>query len=184
MLCLVEKVSIAKVNTTIFSKSKCITTYFMRKKSTIVLYHEISQTDTFSWSSQDLYATSAARIILDAAPDAPSQPLFNDLNWLNIFERIQYSKGILMYKILNGLSPTYLHNLFTPQSSSTYHSRSVSNRNLCIPRHSTESFKRTLQYSGAKLWNSLPLNIRASKSIISFKRNFQKFIISKRNRFR
>ena len=33
----------------------------------------------------------AARIILDAAPDAPSQPLFNDLNWLNIFERIQYN---------------------------------------------------------------------------------------------
>ena len=113
----------------------------------------------------------AARIILDAAPDAPSQPLFNDLNWLNIFERIQYNKGILMYKILNGLSPTY-------------YSRSVSNRNLCIPRHSTESFKRTVQYSGAKLWNSLPLNIRTSKTIISFKRNFQNFIISNRNRLR
>ena len=114
----------------------------------------------------------AARIILGAAPDASSKPLFNDLNWLNIFERIQYNKGILMYKILNGLSPTYLHHLFSPQSSSTYHSRSVSNRNLCIPRHSTESFKRTLQYSGAKLWNSLPLNVRTSKSIISFKSNF------------
>ena len=31
----------------------------------------------------------AARIILDAAPDAPSQPLFTELNWLNIYERIE-----------------------------------------------------------------------------------------------
>ena len=93
----------------------------------------------------------AAPIIMDAASDASSQPLFNDLNWLNMFDRIQYNKGILMSKILNGLSPTYLHNLFSPQSSSNNHSWSVSNRNLCIPMHSTESFKRTLQYSGAKL---------------------------------
>ena len=33
----------------------------------------------------------AVRIILDAAPDVPSQSLFNELNWLNIYERIEYS---------------------------------------------------------------------------------------------
>ena len=39
----------------------------------------------------------AARIILDAAPDAPSQPLFTELNWLNIYERITKEFACLKY---------------------------------------------------------------------------------------
>ena len=84
----------------------------------------------------------AARIILDAAPDVPSQLLFNDLNWLNIYERIEYNEGILMFKILHGLAPSYLRNLVTFQTSNNYQFRSISNGNLCLPRHATESFKR------------------------------------------
>ena len=122
----------------------------------------------------------AARIILDAAPDAPSQPLFNQLNWLNIYERIEYNKGILMFKILHGLAPSYLRNLFTFQSSNNYQFRSISNGNLCIPRHATESFKRSLQYSGATLWNCLPVTVKTSKTIVSFKRHLQNYILSKR----
>ena len=41
-----------------------------------------------------------------------------------------------------------------------YQFRSISNGNLCIPRHATESFKRSLQYSGATLWNCLPVTVR------------------------
>ena len=122
----------------------------------------------------------AARIILDAAPDAPSQPLFTELNWLNIYERLEYNKGILMFKILHGLAPPYLRNLFTFQSSNNYLFRSISNGNLCIPRHATESFKRSLQYSGATLWNCLPVTVRTSKTTISFKRHLQNYILSKR----
>ena len=99
----------------------------------------------------------AARIILDAAPDGPSQPLCRELNSLNIFERTEYNKGIFMYKILHGMSPSYLFNLFTLQSSNNYHFRSIANQNMCVPRHTTESFKRSLQYSGTTLWNCLPL---------------------------
>ena len=69
----------------------------------------------------------AARIILDASPYAPSQPLFTELNWLNIYERIEYNKGILMFKILHGSAPSYLRNLFTFQSSNNYQFRSISN---------------------------------------------------------
>ena len=39
----------------------------------------------------------AARIILDAPPDAPSKPLFVKLNWLNVFERCTlYNYRLLM----------------------------------------------------------------------------------------
>ena len=69
----------------------------------------------------------AARIILDAAPDVPSQLLFNELNWLNIYERIEYNEGIPMFKILHGLVPSYLRNLVTFQTSNNYQFRSISN---------------------------------------------------------
>ena len=50
----------------------------------------------------------AARIILDAPPDSQSQPLFQKLGWLTIFERIQYNKGVLLYKTVNGMCPDYM----------------------------------------------------------------------------
>ena len=43
-----------------------------------------------------------------------------------------------MFKILHGLAPSYLRNLFTFQSSNNYQFLSISNGNLCIPRHATE----------------------------------------------
>jgi len=39
-----------------------------------------------------------------------------------------------------------------------------------IPR--TESFKGSLSYRGAKLWNSVPLNVKSTKSKAIFKKNF------------
>ena len=122
----------------------------------------------------------AARIVHDAAPDAPSLPLFNELNWFNIYERIEYNKGILMFKILHRLASPYLRNLFTFQTSNNFKFRSISNGNLCIPRHATESFKRSLQYSGATLWNSLRVDVRISNTIFLFRCNLQNSILSKR----
>ena len=123
----------------------------------------------------------AARIILDAAPDVPSQLLFNELNWLNIYERIEYNKGILMFKILHGLVPSYLRNLVTFQTSNNYQFRSISNGNLCLPRHATYGIIQAhFQYSGATLWNCLPVTVRTSKTIISFRLHLQNFILSKR----
>ena len=40
--------------------------------------------------------------------DSPSQPLFEKLDWLNIYERIEYSKGVLLFKSVHGLCPSYI----------------------------------------------------------------------------
>ena len=36
----------------------------------------------------------AARIILDVPIDSPSLPLFNELGWLNVFERMEFNKAV------------------------------------------------------------------------------------------
>ena len=122
----------------------------------------------------------AARIILDAPYDAPTMPLFNQLGWLTLYELISLHKYVLLYRTFHGLSPQYLVDLFSFQSSNFYSLRSVSNGNLCIPSHKTNLFKNSFQYSGVHLWNSLPLNIRMSPSVSSFKYHIKNFIISKR----
>ena len=85
----------------------------------------------------------AARIILDAVPDAPSKPLFDELNWLNIFEKINYQKSILLYKIKHEPSPSYLHQLFSTTYSTSRVLRSNTQDNFNIPRPNTEKFKHS-----------------------------------------
>ena len=122
----------------------------------------------------------AARVILDAPPDSPSLPLFNELGWLNVFERVELNKGVLLYKIVNGMCPDYLPEMFTFQTSESYGLRSSTQQKLCIPKHKNELFKRSLQYSGAIIWNDIPLQIRTASTLQTFKSNLFRHIVSKR----
>ena len=144
----------------------------------IVVWSNTSKTNLLRIHKLQKYA---ARIILDAAPDAPSKPLFDELNWLNIFEKINYQKSILLYKIKHEPSPSYLHQLFPTTYSTSRVLRSKTQDNLNIPRPNTEKFKHSFQYSGARLWNDLPANIRNSNSLYSFKNSMLKHIKSKRD---
>ena len=66
---------------------------------------------------------------------------------------------------------TYLINLFQMRSASddTITSlRSVTNKNFLIPKPKLNLFKNSLSYSGAIIWNSIPLEIKTSKSLDSF----------------
>ena len=75
----------------------------------------------------------AARIILDAQPDAPSQQLFDELNWLNILKKkIDYQKSLILYKITHEPSTSYLHNLFPVPNSSSHLLRSNTYNNFDI----------------------------------------------------
>ena len=69
----------------------------------------------------------------------------------------------MMLKSLNGLAPVYLHDLYSEQL--TDYDLRDSFRKLNLPKPRTEYLKRSFDYSGALLWNSLPENIRATRSI-------------------
>ena len=87
----------------------------------------------------------------------------------------------LFYKSTHELSPFYICDLFKFHSSQICNVRSVSNNNMLIKRHNSNIFEKSLQYVGPRLWNSLPVTIRNSPSLPSFKTGISKFIISKRN---
>ena len=74
----------------------------------------------------------------------------------------------MMFKSLNGLAPVYLQDLFSERH--TDYDMRDSLRKLNLPKPRTDYLKRSFGYSGALLWNSLPENIRAIRSIGQFKK--------------
>ena len=77
-------------------------------------------------------------------------------------------------KIANNTAPIYLTDLFQMRgndghlNNSQLNIRSTSNKNFLIPKPKISLFKNSLSYSGALVWNSVPLWIKISSTIESF----------------
>ena len=78
-----------------------------------------------------------------------------------------------MYKSLNILAPSYLTNKFT--CSHDIHNldlRSVTNKNLYVPKPNLEIYRKSLAYSGPKNWNTRPASVRNAPNLQSFKQRY------------
>ena len=64
----------------------------------------------------------------------PSENMFKELQWLPFPKRVQYHICIIMYKALNGQTPTYISSMFTRCL------RSVDNDELHVPFPRTTYF--------------------------------------------
>ena len=115
----------------------------------------------------------AARLILDEDFNTPSNVLFKALGWLRFDDRVNYRKAVMMYKALHDLSPTYISNKFThTHSIHQINLRSLTDTTLYIPQPKLEIFRKSLAYSGPKIWNTLPEFVRDAPSLDSFKHRY------------
>ena len=115
----------------------------------------------------------AARVITRWSYDTSASILLNRLNWDNLSTWRKKLKATLMFKIIKGLSPEYLQDLFSIRS--TKYNLRDSEIKLNLPKPRTNYCKRALGYSGALLWNCLPVHLRKSDSLRYFKRELGKF---------
>ena len=117
---------------------------------------------------------SAARLVLRKRKFDPiSIDLRECLHWLPIRQRIQYKLGLLVYKCLHGLAPSYLSDMLTLVSADPYSCRlrSAAHGDLTVPWTRTVRLgPRSLAVSGPKFWNSLALELKHPNiSLASFK---------------
>ena len=68
--------------------------------------------------------------------------MLSTLNWLNIRQRLMLHKCVLMYKIVNNITPIYLSNLATSLSHS-HNTRGKSNNNLTRSHEHVKSLHNT-----------------------------------------
>ena len=117
----------------------------------------------------------AVRVITKSPYDASANPLLDSLHLDNLTCSLRRKtiKAKIMFKILKGDAPAYLQNLFSARGTG-YDLRN-SEIKLNLPKPRTNYLKRSLCYSGALLWNSLPQNIRRLSSLTLFNNSLNQY---------
>ena len=121
---------------------------------------------------------AAARLCLKIPRRAnvSSMSLLYQLHWLPVEFRIHFKLLLLTFKCLNGLAPGYLSSFLVrrlpPRSL-----RSLDDHLLEIPRSTSVSFgDRAFPIAAPRLWNNLPLYLRCSSSLLSFKSGLKTYL--------
>ena len=84
----------------------------------------------------------------------------------------------MVYKSLNGLTPSYLCSKFIQWSDmiTSYNLRTILKISLQFPCHVLiYYYKKSFSYRGAILWNSLPSAVSQATSLTNFRRLLIKF---------
>ena len=96
------------------------------------------------------------------------------VNSFSIHERNIQSLAIEIYKFLNGLSPSFLNNVFHKSISNSYDLRNhkeLYSRNPKTVRYGNE----TVSYMTSKIWSKVPETMKMCSSLESFKSKIRKW---------
>ena len=108
------------------------------------------------------------RIILRCNRYTPISLMLEILNWQSIHHRLYYFTMIFLYKILQGLLPSYLRSFVTfNHEIHEYNTRS--RNNLHIERTNSKKAMNSIFFKGIKQYNSLPKNIKDAATLKKFK---------------
>ena len=105
-------------------------------------------------------------------------PILKKLHWLPIDLRIHFKVLVFCYRSINNIAPGYLCDLvslYTP-------SRALRSSDKClldVPATKTKYSNRSFSAMAPVLWNSLPLSLRQSNSLLVFKRDLKTHLFMK-----
>ena len=104
-------------------------------------------------------------------------PVLRELRWLPVTSFLKYTLGVLTFKRVKGLAPSYLCHRF--KTRACVHDRNARYKNnLNIPAYKSASGQRTFLYRAVSFWNSLPHEIRECDNLPIFKRHLKEFLSS------
>lgn len=121
----------------------------------------------------------AIRFIFDIRGVASISLYYIELDWLTPFYQRQFFLGKLIYYLLNHHPSHYLAGRFRFISESFERPRRGSALDLFVNFAKTNLGACTFAVSGAKMWNSIPDEIRRSSSIRLFEARLKTFLLQK-----
>ena len=119
---------------------------------------------------------AAARIIFSARKSDHITPLFRELHWLRVPQRIQFQLCVLTYQCLHGMGPTYLAEMFrlVADVESRRRLRSADTSTLLVPTTRRPTLgDRAFPVAAARAWNALPSDIRDVDTLTLFRRRLK-----------
>ncbi|XP_034041739.1 uncharacterized protein LOC117524118, partial [Thalassophryne amazonica] len=132
-----------------------------------------------SLKSLQLIQNAAPRVLTGTRRREHISPILASLHWLPVNSRIEFKILLLTYKVLNNQVPSYLRDLVVP-----YHP----NRALCsqtagllvVPRVCKSRMGgRAFSFQAPLLWNQLPIQIRETDTLSTFKIRLKTFLFAK-----
>ena len=108
------------------------------------------------------------------------RPLFSQLRVLDIFSINSFSVATFMYSYHHYLLPNSFRDLFLSNNQvHQYETRLASHYRPHFCRTNIKQF--SIRYRGPKIWNSLPISLISSPSIIVFLKKLKDYLIDSRS---
>jgi hypothetical protein len=105
-----------------------------------------------------------------------SNPLFTNLNILNIYNINKLQIAIYMYKAINNRLPA--SDIFCFRQNSTVHSHATRHKDKLHKEYARTKLRQdTVRFQGPELWNSLSTELKNFSPISRFKRELKIFLV-------
>ena len=104
--------------------------------------------------------------------------IINKLEWLKIDEKCQYDLCITVFKSLRHYLPEWLFSL--PTVSQVRRTCTRQSSQIFVRRTATDKGKKAFIVTGAMLWNDLPLDIKSTNCLLTFKNKLKCHLLKKR----
>ena len=112
------------------------------------------------------------RIIANQPPLSHTEPLFSELKLLKVSDIYKYSLAVYMFRNIDLFATQLRPNIYSTRSGVSYDPQGG---DLTLTRN------QSIKYQAPLLWNLIPLDIKNSQTVHSFKRKFKKQLISNYN---
>ena len=123
--------------------------------------------DKFELEALQIMQNKAARLVTHAPQRTRRKEIFNQLEWLTVYQLVFYHSALSTFRIRGNQEPEYLSSIL---------SRDNRAERIIIPNTNLTLAKDSYCYRGAAQWNSLPEYIRKTKKIGLFKSQLKKWI--------
>ena len=119
------------------------------------------------------------RIITSSPYRAHTDPLFVANKMLDVYNINDYMVSIFMYKNIDSDVPTLFSSFYQKHNSIHGHDTRKSD-DLIVPKTRINLRKFSIRINGSLIWNTIPIAIRNSKSLVAFKKALKEFLLHKK----
>jgi hypothetical protein len=115
------------------------------------------------------------RLILRCNKRTSISWMLETLKWQSVKQRIEFNTMILIYKIVNNLTPNTLSNNITYiRETHQHHTRSTNN--IRLPNMTMAISQNSIFYKGLQAYNNLSMEVKQSRTVNEFKRKLNEHL--------
>ena len=160
-----------------FLDRRCRKLYFHAYIQSIIDYASTLWDEAYKIHLQPLtqvYSRAIKQVLMESSSLEPND--YKDIDILPLEQKLLLNKASLLHKIHYKNAPIRLINSFKENENRTYHNE----LNICS-RPRTETYKKSLHFSGGVLWNLLPKSLKDVKDLKIFRLRYKQILFSEIN---